>query len=79
MESRDYLEMTFRSIDVFADDGKLDASELGELINIAMRDGKIDDNERRVLGAILDRVRPEEIDEALRNKIVELQDYLEKS
>jgi len=79
MESRDYLEMTFRSIDVFADDGKLDANELGELISIAMRDGKIDDNERRVLGAILDRVRPEEIDEALRNKIVELQDYLEKS
>lgn len=34
-ESRDYLEMSFRSIECFANDGKLDAKELGKIIAIA--------------------------------------------
>ena len=60
-ESRDYLEMTFRSIQCFSNDGRLDAQELKALLEIAERDGVIDDNEVRVL--------PEEIDAALRDKI----------
>ena len=40
MESRDYLEMSFRSISCFTDDGKLSANELGEILIIAERDGK---------------------------------------
>ena len=42
-QSRDHLEMTFRSIQCFADDGRLDAAELGSLLDIAERDGVIDD------------------------------------
>lgn len=73
MENRDYLELSFRSIQAFADDGKLDSKEFDELISIALRDGEIDANERRVLGNILDRVRPEEIDAELGRKIHDLQ------
>lgn len=76
MENRDYLELSFRSIQAFTDDGKLDAAEFDELITIALRDGEIDDNERRVIGNILDRVRPEEIDAELGRKITDLQSYL---
>ena len=36
-ESRDYLEMTYKSINCFADDGKLDVNELDEIFNIAKR------------------------------------------
>lgn len=55
-ENRDYLEMTFRSIDCFADDGKLDVAELATLMAIARRDGVVDDNEKRVLKNIFSRL-----------------------
>ena len=64
-EPRDYLEMSFRSIECFSNDGKLDAKELGEIFDIALRDGVIDDNEKRVLKNIISRLTPEELDEAM--------------
>lgn len=53
MESRDYLEISFRSIECFSNDGKLDVKELGEILSIAERDQVIDDNEKRVLANII--------------------------
>lgn len=47
-ENRDYLEMSFKSINCFANDGKLDAEELGVILDIALRNGVVDDNEKRV-------------------------------
>lgn len=72
-ESRDYLELSFRSIQCFADDGKLDAKELGELVRIAERDGVIDANEIRVLRNIISRIKPGEIDDAMRRRLVEIE------
>lgn len=71
-ESRDYLELTFRSINCFADDGRLDKEELDELVAIALRDGKVDENEKRVLGNIIDRLKEDELDKAMRIRIKEL-------
>jgi hypothetical protein len=62
-ENRDYLEMTFQSINCFADDGKLDAVELQKIFDIAKRDGVVDDNEKRVLRNIISKVKPEELDQ----------------
>ncbi|KAB0551136.1 hypothetical protein F7R01_08025 [Pseudomonas argentinensis] len=67
-QSRDHLEMTFRSIQCFADDGRLDAAELGSLLDIAERDGVIDDDEIRVLT----RIKPDELDPAMREKLAEI-------
>lgn len=64
-ENRDYLEMTFQSINCFADDGKLDAAELRKIFDIAKRDGVVDDNEKRVLRNIISKVKPEELDHAM--------------
>lgn len=70
-ESRDYLEMSFKSIQCFSDDGKLDARELGKILAIAEKDGVIDQNEIRVLRNIIARVKPHEVDDAMRAKMLE--------
>ena len=69
-ESRDYLEMAFHSIRCFSDDGRLDAVELGKILAIAERDGVVDENELRVLGNIVARVQPHEIDAAMQAQLV---------
>ena len=68
-ESRDYLELTYRSINCFTDDGRLDVEELKSLLAIAQRDGVVDDNEKRVLADIISKVRLEEIDSELQTEI----------
>lgn len=71
-EVRDYLEMSFQSIQCFSNDGKLDAQELGKILAIAEKDGVIDQNEIRVLRNIISRVKPHELDEAMRRKMMEI-------
>jgi len=77
-EARDYLEMSFRSIQCFAGDGKLDAAELGKIIAIAEKDGVIDQNEIRVLRNIVAKIKPEEVDAAMKQKVMELSDKISK-
>ena len=71
-EPRDYLEMSFRSIECFSNDGKLDAEELGKILDIAEQDGVIDHNEIRVLNNIISRIKPEEVDAAMQAKLNEI-------
>jgi len=73
-ESKDYLDMIFHSIENFRNDVKIDANELGEVLEIAEWDGKIDHNEIRVLRSIITRLNPSEIDDAMRNRLLEISD-----
>ncbi|PUA29077.1 MAG: hypothetical protein B0W54_00190 [Cellvibrio sp. 79] len=75
-ESRDYLEMSFRSIQCFSNDGKLDAAELGKILAIAEKDGVIDNNEIRVLQNIIARIKPHEVDSAMRVKMIEISEKI---
>jgi len=59
--SNDYLELTFKSIQCFTNDGKLLVDELDDLLDIALRDGVVDNDEKRVLNNIFDRLTPEEL------------------
>ncbi len=68
-ESRDYLELSFRAVECFGNDGRLDATELDRLIAIAERDGRFDVNEVRVLKNIIGRIRPDEVDAAMRERL----------
>ncbi|QGX38507.1 hypothetical protein [Permianibacter aggregans] len=68
-EKRDYLELTYRSINCFANDGKLDVHELDRLIAIAMKDGVIDANEKRVLENIIGRLTPSELSAEMSQKV----------
>lgn len=72
MESRDYLEISFRSINCFADDGTLDVNELNSLVDIALRDNVVDDNEKRVLRNIIERLTDSELTGEMRSKIDDL-------
>lgn len=60
-ENRDYLEMAFRSIECFANDGTLKVDELKRLVDIALRDGVVDDNEKRVLRSIFSKLNAKEL------------------
>lgn len=75
-ESRDYLEMSFRSIECFSNDGKLDAKELGEILTIAEKDGEIDQNEIRVLRKIVAHIKPHEVDDAMKAKLTEISEKI---
>ena len=76
-ESRDYLEMSFRSIQCFSNDGRMLPDELGELVQIALRDGVIDDNEKRVLRNIFSRLTPAELTEEMKEKIEAIKSQIE--
>lgn len=76
-ESKDYLEMSFRSIECFSNDGKLDAVELGSILKIAEKDGVIDQNEIRVLRNIISKVKPEEVDSEMKAKLEEIRVKIE--
>ena len=71
-ESKDYLELSYHSINCFADDGTLDIGELDELLTIALRDGVVDRNEQRVLENIFSRLNPTELTEAIQQKIAQI-------
>ena len=51
-----YAELAYASIKVFADDGTLDMGELNFLIGIALKDGKIDQQEIQVLKRIFSKI-----------------------
>jgi len=68
-ESRDYLEMAYHSIRCFADDGKLLLPELDQILGIAMRDGRVDENEKRVLSSIFARLKPDEMTPEMRQRV----------
>ncbi|MBS1198445.1 MAG: hypothetical protein H6R18_2230 [Proteobacteria bacterium] len=75
-DSRDYLEMSFRSIDCFTNDGKLLPDELQSIVDIALRDGIVDANEKRVLSSIISKLTPSELTPAMQAKVAEVKKLL---
>lgn len=67
-----HLEIAASSVRVFANDGTLDIRELEHLLAVALRDGSVNDDERRVLGNILNRVREHEVTSAVWARIGEV-------
>ncbi|MHC4887215.1 MAG: hypothetical protein ACYTGH_19220 [Planctomycetota bacterium] len=61
MECESHVEIAFSSIRCFTDDGTLDIGELNFLMGLAMRDGVIDDEEKRVLNNIFSKVNEDEV------------------
>lgn len=57
-----HLEIAIASIRCFTDDGRLDIGELNFLLGLALRDNKIDPDEKRVLADIFAKVRSGDVD-----------------
>ena len=68
-ESSSHLEMAYSAVKVFADDGRLDESELNFLMGLALKDGEIDDDEKRVLRNIFDQIKNDTISVLLQDRI----------
>ncbi len=60
-QAASYIELAYSSIRVFADDGTLDMGELNFLLGIALKDGQIDADEKRVLRNIFGQVSEDEV------------------
>ena len=60
-----HLEIAATSVRVFANDGTIDMRELEHLLSVALRDGNVNDDERRVLRNVLGRVRENEVTPAV--------------
>jgi len=61
MANNDYIELTYRSITCFSNDGQLMKDELQDLLAVALRDGVVDDDEKRVLQNIFNRLTASEL------------------
>ena len=66
------IELAHASLVLWADDGALDAQELDTLLNIALRDGVISENEKDVLRGVFNRVHEEDVDAEVWNKIQDI-------
>ncbi len=71
-ESRDYLELAFRSIECFNNDGQLLPDELDRLLQVVLRDGVVDENERRILRKIISRLTGHELTPAMLAEIAKV-------
>ena len=67
-----YIELAYSSIPVFADDGTLDMEELQFLLGLALKDGQIDDDEKRVLRNIFKQVPEHEVTPKVWSRINEI-------
>ena len=70
--SRDHLDMVKRSLEAFAD-GRMTRGELDDIVDIGLRDGQLDADERRVLGQLVARLNSRELEAGIRDRLVRLQ------
>ena len=71
-DKRDYLEMAYRTIECFANDGTLKVDELKQVIDIALRDGVVDENEKRILRSIVAKLKDDELTPEIRRSLATL-------
>lgn len=67
-----YLELASHSIQCFTHPGKFDLHDVDELMDIALRDGKVTDDEKRVLKNIFDRLTDTELTTRMRKRLCEV-------
>lgn len=70
--SRSHLDITLASIQVFGNDGLLDSVELDRLLQLAERDGVMDEDEKRVLGRIFAQAEQTRLDPAVAQRIARI-------
>lgn len=60
-EQRHNIELAYASFAVFADDGTIDTDELNFILGMALKDGKVTEEERRILNNVFNRIREEDV------------------
>ncbi|WP_408951271.1 hypothetical protein [Lysobacter sp. Hz 25] len=70
-EPKSHLEIALASIPVFTNDGTLDVAELQKLLDLALRDRIVDDDEKRVLDNIFKQAELGTLDADVKRRIDE--------
>lgn len=65
-----HLKLALASIKCFTDDGTLDEGEVNYLLGLAMADGHVDDEEKRVLASIFAKVNRDTVNRRTWERIV---------
>lgn len=68
-KNRDHLELAYYSVKAFGNNGKLDEHELDKLLEIAIRDGDVNEDETRILSNIFSKLKSYEITASMRSKV----------
>jgi len=74
MGNNDHLEIAYTSMTLFQDDGTLVEEEFNKLLDIALKDGHVNDEEKRILNSILARLKDDEITYSFKQRIVEVKE-----
>lgn len=69
MNLNSHLEIALASIKCFTDDGTIDIGELNFLIGLAMRDGIMDNEEKRVLGDVFNKVSKNDVNKKVWDRL----------
>ena len=70
-QPKSHLVIALASIQVFTNDGTLDVTELQNLLDLALRDDVIDDDEKRVLGNIFKQAELGTLDPEVQSRIAQ--------
>ncbi len=62
--STSHIDIAVQSIGCFTDDGTLDAGEVRNLLNLALRDGVVDADEKRVLSNVFSKISQNQVSPA---------------
>jgi hypothetical protein len=66
-----HIEIAYSSIKVFTNDGQMDLGELNLLLGLALRDGEVDDEEKRVLRKIFAQAELGKLTSVVKERIAE--------
>lgn len=71
---RDFLKMAYKALDAFDDQGRPDMASFDELIEIALRDGIFDGDEKRVMREVIAKVDTSSVSDESFERLREIQD-----
>jgi len=71
IKPQSHIEIAYSAIKVFTDDGNMDLGELNFLLGLALRDGEVDDDERRVLRKVFSQAELGKLSGVVRERIAE--------
>ena len=76
-EMPSHIEIALSTIQVFADDGTIDLGELNYLLGLALRDNRIDADERRVLQNLFAKIKEADVEPRVWQRIAQVRKQYE--
>lgn len=73
-EKRLYIELAYSAINLFLNDGKVDETAFDKWLSLALKEHETDENEKRVLVNLLNRIKANELSAPLRQKMQEVKE-----